>query len=111
MSVCRRCGRLHRWQWHPRGVLGGVGSDRAWQEPDECDDDDDGIPPVDCSQLCDYVDRGDFHVGHDDAGLGAATLVCKVCGGDRWQVGSVQGYYHTLAKCCGCGYETTVHNG
>lgn len=53
-------------------------------------------------------DRHDFHIS-DDKDVCLKTEVCKICGGDRFLVGS--GGYKTAIKCANCGWESVVHEG
>ncbi len=54
-------------------------------------------------------DRGDFHIGQSYEDKACDTIVCKVCGGDRFIVGS--GSYYTALKCPNCEYEVCFHVG
>ena len=55
------------------------------------------------------VDRGDFHIGQCYENTPAKTLICSVCGNDRFIVG--QGSYFTAIKCDKCEYEICIHDG
>ena len=53
--------------------------------------------------------RGDFHLDRGSQKGTCETLVCKVCGNDRFIVG--QDAYFTAIKCTECGYEVGIHEG
>lgn len=55
------------------------------------------------------IEKGDFHINTSYAKEPAKTLVCSVCGADKFIVGS--GDYFTAIKCINCGYEICVHRG
>ena len=92
---CIRCGRYHLSSWHPRGqykedYLGDM----------ECDDEDNGEDPSDL--WYDKIADETFHMD------GFKRYVCKACGGDKFQVGNAN--WQTAIKCCGCGWESVIHD-
>lgn len=50
-----------------------------------------------------------FHIGQSYSNEPNGTIVCKICGGDKFYVG--QGSHHTSIKCPTCEYEITIHDG
>ena len=55
------------------------------------------------------TERGDFHIGQCYDNTPAKTLICSVCGNDRFIVG--KGSYFIAIKCDKCEYETCIHDG
>jgi len=53
--------------------------------------------------------RNDFHLKRGADYSGCATLVCRLCGNDKFIVG--QSHYFTALKCDQCGYEVGIHEG
>ena len=92
---CRRCGELHSWAWHPRGQR----VEEHWGDL-ECDDSEPDVS----ERWWDEVDDHTFHVQGK-----LLRVVCKTCGGDKFQVGS--GDWRTVIKCAGCGWERVIHDG
>lgn len=56
-----------------------------------------------------HVQRNDFHVKKSYDKETCATLVCNICGCDKFTVG--QGSYFTAIKCDKCGWERCIHDG
>lgn len=53
--------------------------------------------------------RKDFHLERNSDSEGISTLVCKICGNDKFIVG--QADFFTAIKCDTCGYELGIHEG
>lgn len=53
--------------------------------------------------------KNDFHLKRGSQSNGISTLVCKVCGNDKFTVG--QSEFFTAIKCDKCGYELGIHEG
>ena len=53
--------------------------------------------------------RNDFHLKRGTDNSGCSTLVCKLCGNDKFIVGQSQ--YFTAVKCDQCGFEVGIHEG
>jgi len=100
---CRRCNELHSHAWHPRGQR----VEEPWGDL-ECDDAEPEKP------WWDEVDDHTFHLAGYHGRRGAPStpmkrVVCRGCGGDRFQVGS--GEWVTAIKCVNCGWERVIHDG
>lgn len=54
-------------------------------------------------------DRNDFILKKDSPSGGISTLVCKICGNDKFIVGQAE--FFTAIKCDTCGYELGIHEG
>lgn len=70
---------------------------------------DDEYNPKNISFRLDEVERGDFHIGQSYDDEPAKTIICSVCGSDKFIVG--HGSYFTAVKCPICGYEIGIHSG
>jgi ribosomal protein S27E len=53
--------------------------------------------------------RKDFVLKKDSPTGGISTLVCKICGNDKFIVGQAE--FFTAIKCDTCGYELGIHEG
>ena len=53
--------------------------------------------------------RDDFHLKRGADQHGCSTLVCRLCGNDKFIVGQSQ--YFTALKCDRCGFEVGIHEG
>lgn len=54
-------------------------------------------------------DDGLFHIGQSYEDTAAETIVCKICGGNEFNIGS--GCYFTAIRCTKCEYEICIHEG
>ncbi|MCP4573249.1 MAG: hypothetical protein GY838_12920 [bacterium] len=104
---CHRCNDYHAHAWHPRGQFI---AEPEFDDPG-CDDDDTDLERD--ARWMKYVADHTFHIAsYDEKTRGPKPLeklVCRQCGGDRFQVGRAG--WTTAAKCCGCGWEAVVHDG
>lgn len=53
--------------------------------------------------------RNDFHMDKSSYSGGISTLICKICGNDKFVVGQAE--FFTAIKCDRCGYELGIHEG
>lgn len=53
--------------------------------------------------------RNDFHIDRSSYSGGISTLICKICGNDKFIVGQAE--FFTAIKCDKCGYELGIHEG
>jgi ribosomal protein S27E len=53
--------------------------------------------------------RKDFFLKKDSPSGAISTLVCKICGNDKFIVGQAE--FFTAIKCDTCGYELGIHEG
>lgn len=102
MPKCQRCGEYHEaGNWHPRGVFKYI----EWDDEERCDDNDYDADCDDNGQRWYRKEKDEtFHLGED-----IEKYVCNQCGGDKFIVGGAA--WQTMMKCCGCGWETIIHNG
>jgi hypothetical protein len=59
--------------------------------------------------VLDEVDLGVFEIGLDHDEGPCKSLVCRKCGGDKFQMGWAA--YTVVARCPTCGWECEVHSG
>lgn len=52
--------------------------------------------------------RNDFHLERSPQS-GISTMICKICGNDKFIVGQAE--FFTAIKCDECGYELGIHEG
>lgn len=53
--------------------------------------------------------RNDFNMDKSSYSGGISTLICKICGNDKFVVGQAE--FFTAIKCDRCGYELGIHEG
>jgi len=53
--------------------------------------------------------RDDFHIKQDPEQKCCSTLVCRICGNDKFTVGQKE--YFTAMSCENCGYQVGIHEG
>ena len=50
-----------------------------------------------------------FHIGQSYEREPCNQVICKICGGEKFYVGSEE--YFTAIKCVNCNYEISIHEG
>lgn len=77
-------------------------------DPRSAEDIEDDYPP-DPAPYEERHGHGDWKTGVTYQDVPASGVICRTCGGDRFNVGV--GNYWTGIRCVACGWEAMIHEG